>query len=87
MPATAADHPRMSRIASAARLLWAGLAVLLLCAAPAMAKEKTAAERRTPSKPPTVQRSMKEFKRQAKRDRAKHRKMMKSFASKAKVRL
>lgn len=77
----------MSRIASAVRLLWTGLAVLLLCAAPAVAKEKTAAQRRPPSKPPTVQRSMKEFKRQAKRDRAKHRKLMKSLTAQPKVRL
>ncbi|MBN9657375.1 MAG: hypothetical protein J0H49_04315 [Acidobacteria bacterium] len=62
-------------------------AFVALAFAPAtFSKEKTPAQRRPPSKPPTIQQAMKERKRQAKRDR-RNRQKLEAFRSQPKVRL
>ncbi|MGJ5820502.1 hypothetical protein [Paludibaculum fermentans] len=51
-----------------------------------VAKEKTPAQRRAASKPPTIQQGMKERKRQMKRDKRSMR-QLEAFRSRPKVRL
>ncbi|WP_321473182.1 hypothetical protein [uncultured Paludibaculum sp.] len=51
------------------------LLIALAVAPTGLAKDKTPAQLRPPSKPPTIQRAMKEQKRQAKRDRKAKRKL------------
>lgn len=82
----------MSRFGSPVRLrkpLWTVVLAIFLLTVMAplgLAKEKTAAQRRPLSKPPTVQRAMKEQRKQAKRDRA-HRRKLEAFHARPKVRL
>ncbi|QOY87022.1 hypothetical protein [Paludibaculum fermentans] len=62
-------------------------AFLALVFAPlTFSKDKTPAQRRPPSKPPTVQRAMKERKRQVKRDK-RSRQQLEAFRARPKVRL
>jgi hypothetical protein len=81
-------EPNCVRGAAVKTSWWLTLAAFLALAfAPvSFSKEKTPAQRRPPSKPPTVQQAMKERKRQAKRDR-RNRQKLEAFRSQPKVRL